>query len=159
MGHSYGTLLWDTLVGHSCGSLLLDTLVGPLSWDTLSGHPCRKLLQDTLVGHSCCGTLLRDSCGALFLGHSCGTLLSLTSDLPCLPFKNMCGHKCSQGVENKCLRRCKTMETQRYGKLLSRTCRNNRNSCYFSPGDQKFCRQNGPRFGVPKMEATHSVSI
>ena len=36
-------------------------------------------------------------------------------------FKNMCGHKCSQGVENKYSRRCKTMETQRYGKLLSRT--------------------------------------
>ena len=52
-----------------------------------------------------------------------------------LQFKNMCGHKCSQGVENKCLRRCKTMEKQRHGKLLSRTCRNNQNSCYFSPGD------------------------
>ena len=50
-------------------------------------------------------------------------------------FKNMCGHKCSQGVENKCLRRCKTMEKQRHGKLLSRTCRNNRTCCYFSPGD------------------------
>ena len=36
-------------------------------------------------------------------------------------FKNMCGHKCSQGVENKCSRRCKTMEIQRYEKLLSRT--------------------------------------
>ena len=65
-------------------------------------------------------------------------------------FKNMCGHKCSQGVENKCLRRCKTMEKQRRGKLLSRTCRNHRTSCYFSPGDLKFCRQNGPRFGVQK---------
>ena len=41
---------------------------------------------------------------------------------------------------------------QRYAKLLSRTCRNNRNSCYFSPGGRrlKFCRQNGPRFGVRK---------
>ena len=48
------------------------------------------------------------------------------------------------------MRRCKTMKTQRCGKLLSRTCRNNRNSCYFSPGDQKFCRQKGPRFGVQK---------
>ena len=28
-------------------------------------------------------------------------------------FKNTCGHKYSQGVENKCLRRCKTMEKQR----------------------------------------------
>ena len=33
----------------------------------------------------------------------------------------MCGHKCSQGVENKYSRRCKALETQRYGKLLSRT--------------------------------------
>ena len=27
-------------------------------------------------------------------------------------FKNVCGHKRSQGVENNCSRRCKTMETQ-----------------------------------------------
>ena len=62
-------------------------------------------------------------------------------------FKNMCGHKCSQGVENKCLRRCKAMETQRYGKLLSRTYRNNRNSCYFSPGDQNFADKTAPVLG------------
>ena len=76
-------------------------------------------------------------------------------------FKNMCGHKCSQGVENKCLRRCKTMETQRYGKLLSRTCRNNRNSCYFSPGDHNFADKNGPRFGVQKrtQNGGHSFSL
>ena len=136
MGHSYGTLLWDTLLGHSCGTLLWDTLVGhssgTLLWDTLVGHSCRKLLRGTLLGHSCrtllwvtltghsCGTLLRDntgrSCATLLrdtlsgtllwdtlvgnwdtlvvghsygtllwdtlLGHSCGTLLSLTSDMP-----------------------------------------------------------------------------
>ena len=50
-GHSYGTLLWDTLVGRSCGALL---------WDTLAGHPCRKLLWDTLVGHSCRALFVRD---------------------------------------------------------------------------------------------------
>ena len=38
----------DPLVGHSCGTLF---------WDTLVGHSCRTLLQDTLVGNSC-GTLL-----------------------------------------------------------------------------------------------------
>ena len=31
MGHSCGTLLWDTLVGYSCRTLL---------WDTLVGHSC-----------------------------------------------------------------------------------------------------------------------
>ena len=78
-------------------------------------------------------------------------------------FKNMCGHKCSPGVENKCLRRCKTMEKQRHRKLLSRTCRNNRTSCYFSPGDLKILPTKRPPFWGPKtdpkMEATHSVSI
>ena len=44
MGHSFGTLLWDTLVGPSCRTLL---------WDTLVGHSCGTLLWDTLVGHSC----------------------------------------------------------------------------------------------------------
>ena len=38
VGHSCGTLLWDTLVGHSCGTLL---------WDTLVGHSCRTLLWDS----------------------------------------------------------------------------------------------------------------
>ena len=38
MGHSSGTLLWDTLVGHSCRTLL---------WDTLVGHSCRTLLSLT----------------------------------------------------------------------------------------------------------------
>ena len=48
MGHSYRTLLRDTLKGHSCGTL---------SYETLVGYSCRTLLWDTLVGHSC-GTLL-----------------------------------------------------------------------------------------------------
>ena len=62
VGHSHGTILWDTLgahtlVGHSCGSLLRDTL-----------DSCRRLLLwDTLMGHSCCGTLLWDT---RLLGHS-----------------------------------------------------------------------------------------
>ena len=76
--------------------------------------------------------------------------------------RNMCGHKCSQGVENKCLRRCKTMEKQRHGNLLSRTCRNNRNSCYFSPVTKILPTKRPPFWGPetdPKMEATHSVSI
>ena len=79
-----------------------------------------------------------------------------------LQFKNMCGHKCSQGVENKCLRRCKTMEKQWHGKLLWRTCRNNRNSCYFSPVTKISPTKRPPFWGPetdPKMEATHSVSI
>ena len=43
MGHSFGTLLWDTLVGPSCRTLL---------WDTLVGHSCGTLLWDTPVGHT-----------------------------------------------------------------------------------------------------------
>ena len=46
MGHSCRTLLWDmrdTLVGHSYGTLL---------WDTLEGYSCRTLLWDTPVGHT-----------------------------------------------------------------------------------------------------------
>ena len=49
-------------------------------------------------------------------------------------FKNMRGHTCLQGVANNCSRRCKTMETQRYAKPLSRTRGNNRNLHYFSLG-------------------------
>ena len=48
MGHSYRTLLWDTLKGHSCETLL---------WDTVAGHPCGTILWDTLVGHSCRDTV------------------------------------------------------------------------------------------------------
>ena len=48
MGHSYRTLLWDTLKGHSCETLL---------WDTVAGHSCGTLLWDTLVGHSCRDTV------------------------------------------------------------------------------------------------------
>ena len=51
MGHSFGTLLWDTLVGPSCRTLL---------WDTLLGHSCGTLLWDTPVGH----TLVGHSCRA-----------------------------------------------------------------------------------------------
>ena len=46
MGHSYRTLLWNTLKGpkgQSCETLL---------WDTVAGHSCGTLLRDTLVGHS-----------------------------------------------------------------------------------------------------------
>ena len=48
MGHSYRTLLWDTLKGHSCETLL---------WDTVAGHSCGTLFWDTLVGHSCRDTV------------------------------------------------------------------------------------------------------
>ena len=91
VGHSCGTLLWDTLIGHSCGTLF---------WDTLVGHSCRKLLWDTLVGHSCgtlCGTplwvaLVGHSCGTLLwdtlVGHSCGTLF----------WDTLVGHSCGSPV-------------------------------------------------------------
>ena len=59
MGHSYRTLLLDTLLGNSCETLL---------WDTVAGHSCGTLIRHTV--HSC-GTLLWDT----LVGHSCGTLL------------------------------------------------------------------------------------
>ena len=65
-------------------------------------------------------------------------------------FKNMCGHKRSQGVENNCSRRCKTMGNpvaQRYAKLLSRTCGNNRNLHYFSTGGKNFADKRHPFWG------------
>ena len=105
MGHSCGTLLWDTVAGHSCGTLLWDTLVccGTLLWDTLAGHSCR----DTLVGHSCretlvghfCRTLLRDthtghSLWDTHTGHSCGTLLTRHSSYETLLRDKVAGHSC-----------------------------------------------------------------
>ena len=41
VGHSCGTLLWDTLVGHCCATLLYVTLVGhswAILWNTLAEH-------------------------------------------------------------------------------------------------------------------------
>ena len=66
-------------------------------------------------------------------------------------FKNMCGHKRSQGVEQllAALQNHGNPVAQRYAKLLPRTCGNNRNLHYFSPGD-KILPTNGPRFGVQK---------
>ena len=50
-------------------------------------------------------------------------------------------------VWRTCSRRCKTMETKRCGKLLSRTWRNNRNLCYFSPVDKNFADETAPVLG------------
>ena len=56
MGHSCGTLLWDTLVGHSCGTLLWDTLVlislakSQPQWIDLVGHPREEDRSDAKVG-------------------------------------------------------------------------------------------------------------
>ena len=47
--HSFGTLLWETLVGHSCGTVSR----GILSWGTFRGHSCGAALWATLVEHSC----------------------------------------------------------------------------------------------------------
>ena len=96
VGHSYGTLLWDTLVGHSYRTLFWDTLVGhsseTLFWDTLVGHSCGTILSDTLVGHSC-GSLLRDT----LVGHSHATLLWVTllgHSCRTLLWDTLVGHSC-----------------------------------------------------------------
>ena len=66
-------------------------------------------------------------------------------------FKNMRGHTCLQGVAHNCSRRCKTMETQRYAKPLSRTRGNNRNLHYLSPGG-KILPTKRPPFWGPKTD-------
>ena len=72
-------------------------------------------------------------------------------------FKNMCGHTCLQGMANNCSRRCKTMETQRYAKPLSRTRGNNRNLHYFSPGG-KILPTKRPPFWGPKTDPKRGPS-
>ena len=127
-----------------------------------------SLLQDAFSRYQVLRVVVAPGCkyfGAKVFEECCSLTQVGAAHCPSnkLQFKNMCGHKCSPGVENKCLRRCKTMEKQRHGKLLSRTCRNNRTSCDFSPGDLKILPTKRPPFWGPKtdpkMEATHSVSI
>ena len=53
MGHSYRTLLWDTLLGHSCRTTLVGHSCGcgTLLWDTLVAHwkqSCERFVQDVL---------------------------------------------------------------------------------------------------------------
>ena len=73
-------------------------------------------------------------------------------------FKNVCGHKRSQGVENNCSRRCKTMETQ-WSSGMQNFCRvpaETIETCTIFRPAAKFCRQktatvlasrNGPQNG------------
>ena len=91
----------------------------------------------------------------IFSGHQFGVQKTLAKNRPRHrgppQFKNMCGHKCSTGVENKCLRRCKTMEKQRHGKTsVAYVQKTIEPLATFRPVTLKFCRQNGPRFGVQK---------
>ena len=64
-------------------------------------------------------------------------------------FKNRCGHKRSQGVENNCSRRCKTMGTQwpsgmqNFRRVPAETIE----TCTIFARRQKFCRQTAPFWG------------
>ena len=53
------------------------------------------------------------------------------------------------------------METKRYGKLLSRTCRNNRNLRYFLLGGQNFADKTAPIWGSRNgpQNGSHSFSL
>ena len=65
-------------------------------------------------------------------------------------FKNMCGHKHSQGVENNCSRRCKTMGTQWHSGMRNfcRVPAETIETCpLFFDRRQKFCRQTAPVLG------------
>ena len=64
-------------------------------------------------------------------------------------FKNRCGHKRSQGVENNCWRRCKTMGTQwpAVCKTSVAYLRKQSKLALFFARRQKFCRQTAPVLG------------
>ena len=65
-------------------------------------------------------------------------------------FKNRCGHKRSQGVENNCSRRCKTMGTQ-WPSGMQNFCRvpaETIETCTIFRLTAKILPTNGPRFGV-----------
>ena len=65
-------------------------------------------------------------------------------------FKNRCGHKRSQGVENNCSRRCKTMGTQ-WPSGMQNFCRipaETIETCTIFARGRKILPTNGPRFGV-----------
>ena len=64
-------------------------------------------------------------------------------------FKNRCGHKRSQGVENNCSRRCKTMGTQ-WPSGMQNFCHvpaETIETCTIFARRQKFCRQTAPVLG------------
>ena len=63
---------------------------------------------------------------------------------PPLPSSRTCVDINVRRVWRTCSRCCNTLETKRYGKLLSRTCRNNRNLHYFSPGGKNFADKTAP---------------
>ena len=67
-------------------------------------------------------------------------------------FKNMCGHKRSQGVENNCSRRCKTMGTQWHSGMRNfcRVPAETIETCTIFRPAAKILPTNGPRFGVQK---------
>ena len=67
-------------------------------------------------------------------------------------FKKRCGHKRSQGVENNCSRRCKTMGTQ-WPSGMQNFCRvpaETIETCTIFARRQKFCRQTAPVLGSRK---------
>ena len=67
-------------------------------------------------------------------------------------FKNMCGHKRSQGVENNCSRRCKDMGTQWHSGMRNfcRAPAETIETCAIFRPAAKILPTNGPRFGVQK---------
>ena len=67
-------------------------------------------------------------------------------------FKNMCGHKRSQGVENNCSRRCKTMGTQWHSGMRNfcRVPAETIETCTIFRPAAKNLPTNGPRLGVQK---------
>ena len=67
-------------------------------------------------------------------------------------FKNRCGHKRSQGVENHCWRRCKSMGSK-WPRGMQNFCRvpaETIETCTIFRRRQNFVPTNGPRFGVQK---------
>ena len=88
----------------------------------------------------------------LFHGFVLHTLRTFMATHVLELFKNMCGHKRSQGVENNCSRRCKTMGTQ-WRSGMRNFCRvpaETIETCTIFRPAAKNLPTNGPRLGVQK---------
>ena len=112
----------------------------------------RKIARGSIVS---AGTRQKFSMPLLFHGFAAPQALVLHARRTFMAthvlelFKNRCGHKRSQGVENNCSRRCKTMGTQ-WPSGMQNFCRvpvETIETCTIFARRQKFCRQTAPVLG------------
>ena len=107
----------------------------------------RKIARVSIVSAR---TRQKFSMPLLFHGFVLHTLRTFMATHVLELFKNMCGHKRSQGVENNCSRRCKTMGTQ-WRSGMRNFCRvpaETIETCTIFRPAAKILPTNGTRFGV-----------